>query len=127
MSLGLVRPVEIGRFQRFLLSLKADCRGPHWLRRWAVGEDDQSDLFSQIVRSVCSEPNEWTPGPHGLTNLAKQIGVYAAEGAERVAVAVDADKQFFPSAYWRWLLFEAVEAHRDYTEAKTLEALGFRF
>jgi hypothetical protein len=118
----LVRPLPLGRIRSLLLLLEADLWGPDWLLRWLDQDDPQRSLAIRVIRSILRQPERWTESVYGLTNGTDGFGVWTAEGYQSAAIAVDGDKQFYPGAYWRWMLNRAVRCHREWAakqKAKT--------
>lgn len=123
---NVAKPIEIGIFRRLLLRIRADERWPV-LRAWLVGDPHPEDeLFGRVIHSIGTEPDKWTPNPYGLTNKEDQIGVYVAEGVERVVIAADRDKQFRPSPWAAYFLHQLWLIHRDYMAAKEAAAISSR-
>lgn len=120
MPRDLVKPARLGRLRRLLVLYDADLWGPDWLWDWITQNDPKADLYVTITQSLHRKPADWSPNPYGVTNLSDGIGVYVAEGVERVAVAVDANAQHYPSPYFRRMLLDAVNQHRRYSQ--TVEA-----
>lgn len=126
MSRGLVKPAQLGRLRSFLLLLQADLWGPEWFLPWLDQDDPNRSLSIRIIRSILQQPERWTDGVYGLTNLTDDLGVYAAEGYQCLAIAADADKQFYPSAYWRWMINRVVRWHREWSRKRAAEQMAIR-
>jgi hypothetical protein len=112
MARNLVPPARMGWLRSLLVALEADLWGPDWLWDWITEGDPKLALFVSVSRSLGQEPKSWSISPYGVTNHEDGIGVYCAEGRNSVAVAVDGDRQYYPSSYYRRLLWDAVAEHR---------------
>jgi hypothetical protein len=126
MTRGLVKPAQLGRLRSFLLLLEADLWGPEWLLIWLDQDDPQRTLSIRVIRSIIHQPQRWSENIYGLTNQKDKLGVYTAEGWQSLALAADADKQFYPSAYWRWMINRIVRWHRRWNEEEAARKAAAR-
>lgn len=126
MTRDLVKPAPLGRLRSLLLLLQIDLWGPDWLLPWIDESDPQRALSIRVIRSIVREPKDWTENDYGLTNLADGLGVYAADGYQSIAIAADADKQFYPTAYWRWMINRVVRWHRTWAAQQLAEQTSKR-
>jgi hypothetical protein len=114
------------KLERILLDIKADTWSPI-LREMLQADDEHEETFRTLCNSVRDHREEWTRGPNGLTNRKRQVGLWLKCGMDELLVAIDDDIQLKPNPYWRYMLWQMAEAHREWLEAVERDKLVDRF